>query len=55
VRINLLSRQIERTSGVDGKTYDMGIAGPLTPGGPYNRHVYNTVVRVVNPASRREP
>jgi type IV pilus assembly protein PilW len=55
VRINLLSRQIERTSGVDAKTYDMGIAGSVTPGGPYNRHVYNTVVRVVNPASRREP
>jgi type IV pilus assembly protein PilW len=56
VRINLLSRQIEPSNGfVDGKTYDMGVAGAVTPGGAYKRHVYNTVVRVVNPAARREP
>jgi tripartite-type tricarboxylate transporter receptor subunit TctC len=34
--------------------YDMGIAGAATPGGPYKRHVYNAVVRIVNPAARRE-
>jgi type IV pilus assembly protein PilW len=56
VRINLLSRQIEPTNGyTDPRTYDMGVAGAYTPGGAYKRHVYNTVVRVVNPASRREP
>lgn len=56
VRINLLSRQIERTNGyTDSRTYDMGVAGASTPNGPYKRHVYNTVIRVVNPASRREP
>jgi type IV pilus assembly protein PilW len=56
LRINVLSRQIEPTNGyVDAKSYDMGLAGTLTPGGPYKRHVYNAVIRLVNPASRREP
>jgi type IV pilus assembly protein PilW len=55
VRINVLSRQIEPTNGyVDAKSYDMGLAGLVTPGGPYKRHVYNAVIRIVNPASRRE-
>jgi hypothetical protein len=26
----------------------------MTPGGPYKRHVYNAVIRVVNPSARRE-
>jgi type IV pilus assembly protein PilW len=56
LRINVLSRQIEPTNGyVDAKSYDMGLAGTLAPGGPYKRHVYNAVIRLVNPASRREP
>ena len=57
VRINVLSRQIEPTNGyVDPKTYDMGVAMPggYAPGGGYKRHVYNQVIRIVNPASRRE-
>jgi len=57
VRINVLSRQIEPTNGyVDPKTYDMGVAipGGYAPGGGYKRHVYNSVIRIVNPASRRE-
>jgi type IV pilus assembly protein PilW len=57
VRINVLSRQIEPTNGyVDPKTYDMGVAipGGYAPGGGYKRHVYNQVIRIVNPASRRE-
>jgi len=60
VRINVLSRQIEPTNGyVDSKTYDMGVAAPAyTPPAPpalqYKRHVYNSVIRIVNPASRRE-
>ena len=56
LRINVLSRQIE-PSGVDyvdAKTYDMGVAGTVTPGGNFKRHVYNAVIRIVNPASRRE-
>jgi type IV pilus assembly protein PilW len=56
VRINVLSRQIEMAGGgyVDAKSYDLGLAGMMTPGGPYKRHVYNSVIRIVNPAARRE-
>jgi len=55
VRINVLARNTESTPGyVDAKSYDMGVAGALTPGGPYKRHVYNAVIRVVNPSARRE-
>jgi type IV pilus assembly protein PilW len=55
VRINVLSRNLEPTNGyVDAKSYDMGVAGAVTPGGPYKRHVYNAVIRIVNPAARRE-
>lgn len=55
VRINVLSRNLEPTNGfVDDKAYDMGLAGAVTPGGPYKRHVYNAVIRIVNPSSRRE-
>ena len=56
VRISVLARNLEPTNGyVDDKTYDMGAAGGYTPNGPYKRHVYNAVARIVNPASRREP
>ncbi|MGH6770646.1 MAG: PilW family protein [Xanthobacteraceae bacterium] len=56
VRVNLLARNTEPSAGyVDDKTYDMGVGGSVAPGGAYKRHVYNTVVRVVNPSSRREP
>lgn len=55
VRINLLARNTEASPGyTDNKTYDMGIAGPVTPGGAFKRHVYNAVIRVVNPISKRE-
>jgi len=55
VRINVLARNVEPTTGyTDAKTYDMGAAGSLTPGGAYKRHVYNAVVRIVNIGSRRE-
>lgn len=55
VRINVLSRQVEPSASyTDDKTYDMGVAGTVSPGGAYKRHVYNAVIRIVNPASRRE-
>jgi type IV pilus assembly protein PilW len=55
VRINVLARNVEPTGGyVDAKSYDMGVMGAVTPGGAFKRHVYNAVIRVVNPASRRE-
>jgi type IV pilus assembly protein PilW len=56
VRLNVLARNLEATSGyTDAKVYDMGVAGTVTPGGAFKRHVYNSVVRIVNPSSRREP
>jgi len=55
VRISVLARNIQPSSGpADTKSYDMGVMGFVTPGGAYRRHVYNAVIRVVNPASRRE-
>jgi type IV pilus assembly protein PilW len=54
VRINLLARNIDRTGGyTDAKTYDLGAAS-VAPGGPYKRHAYAEVVRMNNPAGRRE-
>jgi type IV pilus assembly protein PilW len=55
VRVSVLARNIEATNGfTDTKIYDMGAGGTVTPGGPYKRHVYNSVVRIVNIGSRRE-
>jgi len=55
VRVSLLARNTEPSPGyTDDKTYDMGIAGTVAPGGAFKRHVYNTVIRVVNPSARRE-
>lgn len=54
VRLNIRARNLEATSGfVDTTTYDMGAGGTATPGGAYKRHVYNAVVRIVNPSGRR--
>lgn len=55
LRINVLARNLESSPGyTDAKAYDMGVAGALTPAGAYKRHVYNSVIRVVNPSSKRE-
>ena len=55
MRINVLARNLESTNGyTDAKTYDMGVGGNSTPGGSYKRHVYNSVIRLVNPESRKE-
>lgn len=55
IRLNVLARNLQPTPGyTDAKTYDMGVAGTVTPGGAYKRHVYNAVRRVVNPSARRE-
>jgi len=54
VRITLLVRNVEQTPGfTDTKTYNLGLAGDVTPGGSYRRHVYQSMVRLVNPSSRR--
>lgn len=55
LRVNVLARNLEPTGGfTDTKVYDMGVAGSVTPGGSFKRHVYNAVIRVVNPSARRE-
>jgi type IV pilus assembly protein PilW len=54
VRLNVLARNLQRTGDTDTKQYDMGVAGLITPGDNYKRHVYNAVVRVVNPSARRD-
>lgn len=55
VRLNVLARNLEPTGDyTDAKQYDMGVVGLLTPGGNYKRHVYNAVVRIVNPSARRD-
>jgi type IV pilus assembly protein PilW len=59
-RINILARNIDTTPNyVDGKTYSMGrdAAGAeitVTPGGPFRRHAYTGMVRIVNAAERRD-
>jgi type IV pilus assembly protein PilW len=55
VRLNVLARNVEPSGGyTDTKQYDMGVVGLITPGGGYKRHVYNAVVRVINPSARRD-
>jgi type IV pilus assembly protein PilW len=54
VKIYLLARNVDRTgSYADAKTYSLGPVS-VTPGGPYKRHAYAEVVRLNNPAGRRE-
>lgn len=54
VRVYLLARNIDISSGfTDQKTYPLGPAS-VTPGGSYRRHAYNELVRLNNPAGRRE-
>lgn len=61
VKVHLLARNSQRTTGyVDGKTYVLGkqFGGNDNALGPYNdsykRHAYSSVVRLSNPAGRRE-
>ena len=56
VQINLLVRNADPSAGyVDGKTYNMGIAGTVGAfSDAYKRHAYSANVRVVNPSQQRE-
>lgn len=56
VRLHLLSRTTEATAGhVDDRVYDLGLAGTVGPfGDGFKRRVYSGVVRLNNPAGRRE-
>lgn len=62
VKVHLLARNTEKTPGyTDTKTYTLGLnaigaeetLGPFNDG--YKRHVYQSSVRLNNPAGRREP
>ena len=54
VRVYLLARNIDQSSGfTDQKTYSLGPIS-VNPGGSYRRHAYNELVRLNNPAGRRE-
>jgi len=60
-RINILARNTEASAGyTDNKTYTLGLDASgnavtvTSPNDNYHRHVYNTVVRLVNVSQRRE-
>jgi type IV pilus assembly protein PilW len=55
VDINMLVRNAQPTLGyTDDKTYTLGLAGPVSPGGPYKRHLFTQHVRLTNLAQSRE-
>jgi len=60
VQLHLLARNLEKSPDyTDTKTYSLGInaagtAVTVTPGGNYRRHVYSALVRLNNPAGRKD-
>ena len=55
VKVNILARNTESTTGyTDTKTYDLGLTGSVTPGGAFKRHAYTQLIRLNNPAGRRD-
>jgi type IV pilus assembly protein PilW len=54
LRIYVLARNLDVTGGyTDAKTYALGPVS-VTPGGAFRRHAYSELVRLNNPAGRRE-
>ncbi|MBL8473335.1 MAG: PilW family protein [Rhodocyclaceae bacterium] len=55
VRVSLLSRSSEPTTGyTDAKAYQIGPVTVAASGDSYKRHAYSELVRLNNPAGRRE-
>lgn len=56
VQFHVLARNPEQSPGyTQSKTYDLGLgAAPITLADGYRRHVYSTLVRINNPAGRRD-
>lgn len=56
VRINIVARNQEETKGwSDSKIYALGLAGTVGPfNNTFKRHAYTQLVRLINPAGRRE-
>lgn len=55
-RVRVLARNTEASNGfTDNKVYDMGLIGDYGPrNDSFRRHLFTAVVRLVNPASRRD-
>ncbi|HSH54554.1 MAG TPA: PilW family protein, partial [Methylotenera sp.] len=55
VKINIIARNLEPSKDyTDVKTYTLGTAGNVTPADSFRRHAYTQVIRLTNPAGRRE-
>ncbi|MBI3479422.1 MAG: PilW family protein [Nitrosomonadales bacterium] len=55
VKINLLARNQQSTKGwTENKTYSLGLAGTVAKNDNFKRHAYTQLVRLNNPAGRRE-
>lgn len=54
-KLYLLVRSPEASPGyTDSKTYTLGSAAAISPGGSFKRHIYSTSVRLHNVSARRE-
>ena len=54
-KVYVIARNVDRTGGyTDTKTYAIGPASSVTPGGAFKRHAYTEMVRLNNAAGRRE-
>jgi type IV pilus assembly protein PilW len=54
-KVYVIARNVDRTGGYsDTKTYAIGPASSVTPGGAFKRHAYTELVRLNNAAGRRE-
>jgi type IV pilus assembly protein PilW len=55
IKLNLLVRNPQQTIGyTDAKTYTLGLAGAVSPGGNFKRHLFTEHVRLTNVAELRE-
>ena len=60
VQFHVLARNLETSPDyTDSKTYTLGIDAAnapvtVTPGGGYRRHVYSSLVRLINPSGRKD-
>jgi type IV pilus assembly protein PilW len=55
IKLSLLVRNPNSTRGyTDAKTYALGLAGTVSPGGAYKRHLFTQHVRLINVAEMRE-
>jgi len=54
-KVFILARNIEASPGYqDTKTYQLGTVAVAAPNDAYRRHVYSALIRIANPAGRRD-